>query len=98
MRMHDVSQLPVLDGDQIIGIIDESDILLAVHNHQARFEEPCIKHMTDRLELVTPDTPVDQLMHIFRAGHVVLVAGNDQFYGLITISDYLNYHRRRSLK
>jgi len=98
MRMYDVSQLPVLDGDQIIGIIDESDILLAVHEHAERFGEPCSTHMTDRLELVSPDTPVDQLMHIFRAGHVVLVQGDDQFHGLITIADYLNYHRRKSLK
>ena len=98
MRMYDVSQLPVLDGDQITGIIDESDILLAVHEHAERFEEPCSTHMTDRLELVTPNTPVDQLMHIFRAGHVVLVVGDDQFHGLITIADYLNYHRRKSLR
>lgn len=98
MRMYDVSQLPVLDGDRIVGIIDESDLLVAVHNHEDRFTEPCSKHMTDRLELVTPDTPVDELMHIFRAGHVVLVVGDGQFHGLITISDYLNYHRRKSLK
>ena len=98
MRMYDVSQLPVLDGDHITGIIDESDILLAVHEQTERFEEPCSTHMTDRLELVTPDTPVDQLMHIFRAGHVILVVGDDQFHGLITIADYLNYHRRKSLR
>ncbi len=98
MRMYDVSQLPVLDGDRIVGIIDESDLLVAVHNHEERFEDPCSRHMTDRLELVAPDTPVDQLMHIFRAGHVVLVVGDGQFHGLITIADYLNYHRRKSLK
>jgi cystathionine beta-synthase len=98
MRMYDVSQLPVLDGAQITGIIDESDILLAVHEHAERFEESCSTHMTDRLELVSPGTPVDQLMHIFRAGHVVLVVGDGQFHGLITIADFLNYHRRTSLR
>ena len=98
MRMYDVSQLPVLDDEQIVGIIDESDLLLAVHNHEDRFDEPVSKHMTDRLELVSPATPVDDLMHIFRAGHVVLVVGDDQFYGLITIADYLNYHRRKMLR
>ncbi len=98
MRMYDVSQLPVLDGDRIVGIIDESDLLVAVHNREDRFEELCSEHMIDRLELVTPDTPVDELMHIFRAGRVALVADDDEFHGLITIADYLNYHRRKSLK
>lgn len=99
MRMYDVSQLPVLDAEQIVGIIDESDLLLAVHNHEERFDEAVSKHMTDRLEVVGPDTPIDELMHIFRAGHVVLVVDEDeQFHGLITIADYLNYHRRKSLK
>ena len=98
MRMYDVSQLPVLDGERIVGIIDESDLLVAVHNREDRFEEPCAEHMIDRLELVTPDTPVDELMHIFRAGHVVLVADDDQFHGLITIADFLNHHRRKSRK
>lgn len=98
MRMYDVSQLPVLDGERIVGIIDESDLLVAVHNREDRFEEPCSEHMIDRLELVPPDTPVDELMHIFRAGHVVLVADDDQFHGLITIADFLNHHRRKSRK
>ena len=30
MRLYDVSQLPVLDGGKIVGILDESDLLLAV--------------------------------------------------------------------
>ena len=30
MKLYDVSQLPVLDGERIVGIVDESDVLLAV--------------------------------------------------------------------
>src|SRR5690606_34284404 len=30
MKMYDVSQLPVMDGEQIVGIVDESDVLLHV--------------------------------------------------------------------
>ena len=29
MRLYDVSQLPVLEGAKIVGILDESDLLLA---------------------------------------------------------------------
>jgi cystathionine beta-synthase len=98
MRMYDVSQLPVLDGDAIVGIIDESDLLIAVHQHPERFQDPVSAHMTDRLELVPPGTPVDDLMPIFRGGHVVLVVEDGHFHGLITIADYLAYLRRRTLR
>ena len=37
MRMADVSQLPVLEEDRILGIIDEGDLLLALHQNQERF-------------------------------------------------------------
>ena len=30
MKLYDVSQLPVMDGDQLVGIVDESDVLLHV--------------------------------------------------------------------
>src|SRR3546814_252626 len=31
MKLYDVSQLPVIDGDNVAGIVDESDILLRVY-------------------------------------------------------------------
>jgi cystathionine beta-synthase len=44
MRGADVSQLPVLEGDRLVGILDESDILAGVEgsdaDRQARFKAP----------------------------------------------------------
>ena len=37
MRLYDVSQLPVLDGSRVAGILDESDLLLAVMSDAALF-------------------------------------------------------------
>ena len=36
MRMYDVSQLPVVDDGTIVGLVDESDLLLAVSQHASR--------------------------------------------------------------
>ena len=30
MKLYDVSQLPVMDGERIVGIVDETDVLLHV--------------------------------------------------------------------
>ena len=95
LRLYDVSQLPVMDGDEIVGIIDESDLLLAVYRHPNRFRTEVRDVMSSRLELVAPDTPIDDLFPIFRGDHVALVVDEGQFLGLITRVDLLNHLRRQ---
>jgi cystathionine beta-synthase len=95
MRMYDVSQLPVLDGARIVGIIDESDILLAVHHHPERFKAPVSEFMTSRLEIVPPSSSIEELMPIFRADRVAIVVGEDGFQGLVTKVDVINHLRQK---
>jgi len=95
MRTHDVSQLPVLDNGRIVGILDESDLLLAASNGASAFRELASQHMTRQLQTVAPGTPLAELMPVFEQGRVVIVADAGGFYGLITRVDVLNYLRRR---
>ena len=95
MRQHDVSQLPVLDQGRIVGLLDESDLLLAVSAQEAAFREPASRFMTAHLETVAPQMPVAALLPIFDAGRVAIVADEFGFHGLITRVDMLNYLRRR---
>ncbi len=95
MKLYDVSQLPVLDGDGIVGIVDEEDILIQVLDDESRFQVPVSDAMTSKLQTVHPSTPIQSLMPIFDRGMVVIVAGEEGFHGLITRIDVLNYLRRR---
>lgn len=95
MRMYDVSQLPVLDGNRIVGILDESDLLLAAANDGSAFRKTCRDCMTSRLQTVTPRASIEDLLAIFDAGRVAIVADADGFHGLITRVDVLNYLRRK---
>ena len=96
MKLYDVSQLPVIEDERIVGIIDESDILLAVYDREDRFREPVRNAMTAKLETVTPTTPVEALLPVFARDHVAIVADEaGRFLGLITRIDLLNYLRRR---
>lgn len=96
MKLYDVSQLPVLVGDNCVGIIDESDILLAVEEHDALFESPVSTAMVTRLETVAPTTSVDQLIRLFDRGKVAIVVDGERFLGLITRMDFLNHLRRKA--
>ena len=94
LRMFDVSQLPVLSDGGIVGIIDESDLLLAVHGHEENFRSPVSEFMVTRLETIAPDAPLEQLMPILRADKVAIVASDTTFFGLITKVDMINNMRR----
>jgi cystathionine beta-synthase len=52
MKLYEISQLPVLDGGKVVGIIDESDLLLAVYGRPEHFREPVSRAMNDRLEVI----------------------------------------------
>ncbi len=94
MRLYEVSQLPVMDGGEIVGILDESDVLMAVSRDAAAFRHDVRRYMTSRLTTVPVSASVDALLPIFDAGMVALVVDEGHFLGLITRIDLLNYLRR----
>lgn len=95
MRLYDVSQVPVVEGERILGIIDESDLLLAVGRDEGAYRKPVSGYMTSRLETVGPKTPVEELLPIFQRDRVPIVVEGERFLGLVTRVDLLNYLRRR---
>jgi cystathionine beta-synthase len=96
MKLYDVSQLPVMKDGKIVGIVDEEDILLEVVENPAHFGEPVTAAMATHLVTVPVDAPVSQLMEIFKHGMVAIVVKDNEFLGLITRIDLLNWLRRRT--
>lgn len=97
MRQADVSQLPVLLGSRLIGILDESDILRGVDTDQvardARFQQPVRAAMTADVHTVQVGEPMSALVPIFERDQVALVLDGDAFVGLITRIDLINHLR-----
>src|ERR671938_788912 len=96
MKLYDVSQLPVLKDGRIVGIVDEEDILLEVYDNPQHFNEPVTEAMESHVITVPPSASIEQLMEIFKRGLVAIVVEGDEFLGLITRIDLLNWLRRRS--
>ena len=94
-KLYDVSQLPVLEGEKIVGLIDEYDVLMAVVRGESHFRDPVRKHMSTRLETVAPSATLDDVLRIFANEHVPIVAERGRFHGLITRIDLLNSMRRK---
>ena len=96
MKLYDFQQLPVLDNDKVVGIIDESDILMAVIGDESRFSTKVVGAMTEKIKTIQVSEPVAALLPIFDKGFVAIVNDGDKFLGLITRYDLLNYLRRRT--
>ena len=91
MKLYDVSQLPVMDGDKIVGIVDESDVLIHVYGDESKFRDPVSTAMVSQLQVLDVKSPIESLLPMFDAGHVAIVMDGEQFLGLITRIDLLNY-------
>jgi cystathionine beta-synthase len=95
MKLYDVSQLPVLEGERLVGIIDESDLLVAVNAGHQTFGEPVRGAMVSKLDTIAPTAPMADLLPIFARDHVAVVEKGGKFIGLITRIDFINHLRRR---
>lgn len=96
MKLYDVSQLPVVEEDRLLGILDESDLLLAVAESSKRFSDPVSSAMVTELTEVDVRAPVSELMPIFEKDFVAIVKDGGKFLGLITRVDLLHYLRRKA--
>ncbi|SFT82383.1 cystathionine beta-synthase [Kosakonia arachidis] len=95
MRLYDISQLPVLENGQLVGIVDEWDLISHVQGDSQRFSLPVRQAMTRNVEILDKHAPESVLRNIFDRGLVAVIADNGRFVGLITRSDVLTTWRNR---
>ncbi len=100
MRDNDVSQLPVFQGDDLIGILDDTDIVHVMDTDAVsrgdRFAKPVRSAMTTQLHTMRPSQKIEELVPVFDNGEVAIVYEGSTFLGLITPVDLLNYLRLNS--
>lgn len=90
MREHDVSGVPVVEGDKPVGILTARDI-----RFELKLDQPVSTLMTKELVTVPPGVSADeakQLLHKHRIEKLLVVDGG-KLVGLITIKDILQADR-----
>jgi len=95
MRAADISQLPVIEGGQIVGLIDETDLLNRVSANPESFREPAGSAMNTALEILAPDADLTALQNVLDRGLVAIIADGQAFHGLVTRFDLLNHLRKK---
>lgn len=91
LKIHEISQMPVLSEGKLIGLITESTLLthLAVPGHSV---EDVITPMINRqVTTVSPELPAGSLLNLFGGSQAVIVVAGDRVTGILTKLDLIEY-------
>jgi cystathionine beta-synthase len=91
MKDHGISQLPVLDGDEIVGLINETDVL--EHLLEEGDRDDAIDELVEtQFAIVEPSDRVAMIGEFFNHNKVVIVVGeDDEPMGIVTKIDFIDY-------
>ena len=95
MRSADISQIPVIEDKQLLGILDEEDLLLSVTKDQSSFSSSVTEIMTNDLDILQVDATNDELLAVLSEGKVAIIYENNKFLGFITKVDLINHYRNK---
>ncbi len=91
MKKHGISQLPVLDGEKLLGIVSESALLEALLNNPASVDQPVADCVDQNYVVVPPDTPVSRLAPVLAQGKVALIEEKGKLRGMVTRIDLIDH-------
>lgn len=95
LRNAGFSQLPVMEGDQLVGVLTEENIIHFVYGDPTRMTSPVRHAMQTTIPSVDKDMPLNQLISRLKTESFTAVMHGHRFLGLITRADVLNFLRRQ---
>lgn len=95
MKTHGISQLPVIEGDRIVGIVSESDVLNHLLSEGGKGDDPVDGLIETHFAVVEPTNRVSLIGQFFRQNKVVLVLDGKKLVGIITKIDFIDYVSRQ---
>jgi cystathionine beta-synthase len=96
MKTAGISQLPVLDGGKLRGIVAEVDLLRALVSGGKSPESPIADVVEGDYATVTPNTKVELLKSVLADAKVAIVEDGDQVLGIVTKIDVIDYLARNA--
>ena len=92
MKKHNISQLPVVDGGKLSGMITEFAILDCMVQANAGAQDPIAPLVNkDEMEVVSPRNSLEALAEVFNRGHIAVVLDEDSVSGIFTKIDLISF-------
>lgn len=91
LSLHKIGALVVsIDGNSIIGIVSERDIVWALARSESIMNEPVSKIMTTEVFVAPFDAKIDELMNVMtsqRIRHIPITSDSGELMGIVSIGD-----------
>ncbi len=93
MKRYDISQLPVVDNGQLVGMIREVDLLNYMVTGRHRISEPIEVIVEKNLVTISPEASISALSEKFVAGQdaAIVVVDKGKIAGLVSKIDLIDY-------
>ena len=95
LRNAGFSQLPVMEDGKLVGIVTEDTIIQFVYGHPDLMTAPVQDAMETAFIKLDKSESLNNLVAMLRVQPYAAIMDGDEFLGLITRSDVLNYLRRQ---
>jgi cystathionine beta-synthase len=91
MKQLSISQLPVVDGGKMCGIVAEVDLLRALVSGGKTLDSPIAEVVEDDYATVTPNTKIELLQGVLADAEVAIVEEGDAVVGIVTKIDLIDF-------
>lgn len=86
-----ISQIPVRTDGNIVGIINEKDLLFSLSSGQMQPHEPIIHLVKGSVIEVSLNDPLSRISELFQKGYVAMVKDKSGDYNIVTRIDLLDF-------
>ena len=96
MKLHGISQLPLMDGERVAGVVAENDVL----NHllaRGHGDDPVDELADTNFAIVEPQYSVNIVGQFFKQNKVVFVVDQGKLLSVLTKIDFIDYVSRQML-
>lgn len=95
LRNAGFSQLPIMEADELVGVLTEEDIIRVAFGHPERLHGQVRQAMQTAFPSVESDFGIKNLVALLSGVPYTAVIDDGKFMGLITRADVLNYLRKQ---
>jgi cystathionine beta-synthase len=96
MKSHGISQLPVLDGGKLRGMVQEVDLLRHLVRGHGTLDSTIADIIESDYATVTPSTKVELLQGVLNDAKIAIVLDREAVVGVVTKIDLIDFLARRA--
>ncbi len=95
MQQRGISQIPVLEGGKVVGMVAETEVLKTLIDGKASINDEIRTVMSKQIVSLTLDDAVSQLSHMMSEGKIPLIVSGNEILAIVTKIDLISYLGRK---